>query len=229
MSPIAYSLAIVGMALSHSLDAAQTVIFIAMLCVEGVAWVCGVNMFPKITSGRVALVVVLTIIALRLLAAPYWLHEQVLAERNNLQGTLTKIAIGRPLDFTGEHVDFIYTGKDRANVNVTLILTNRGPEMLVYKFTKAYLHWEGAKEVPVPAKAIADKVYIPGGSQRSFSFPTVPNANTTLPIKMRMGWVISYDNLPPVALRTSVRDIEDTITSISPEVEQSHILHQEEK
>ena len=46
---------------------------------------------------------------------------------------------------------------------------------------------------------------------------------------MQFGWAIAYDNIPPISKRTTERDIEDTVVSISPSSNYDVILREVEK
>jgi hypothetical protein len=209
-----YYLLVLKTAFVHLIDYAQAIIFVVLI-IAGVAASCVPSLKMQIewTGWQVAALILGSVIALRLVLAPFWIWQEQHASGDVLQQRLT--AIGSKRDLAYDHVTFgiFATGKKPTvtDMNVTIFFTNRGTDTLKWRMTKASMTVNGVTNA-IAGPSI--EYYAPPTNSAWFVTPTLKNVPCSqYPLVVDVSYTIEYDNVPGVSVRTSERVTRYSIPS----------------
>ena len=229
-----YYCRIVRRAVSHSLDLTQTIIFV-LVVLAGLAIVVvptTQKLLGRLDVGGaiVAGSVLVLIILVRLLLAPYWIHKEEAAELATTRKTLSDISEERPLAFV--NIQCNARGNDFHTTptwNITrmeFVFQNLSDRLLTYKVQHVLVEYIGRKHsLPLP---VTGTTYIHGGQQMTFGFDVGGIETKQFPFELTVGFDAHYDNVPPLKARGTRRKVRYTFQSFRPVIANSLILEQEE-
>jgi len=151
-------------------------------------------------------------------------------QRDDFKDTLEAIERTRPLTYANAAFNFLEPQWQTGEVFITgwaLLLENLGDQMLKYTVKELYLEHDGKRAEHI--LATNEGAYI--HARKEMQHSSVPAEKFSIgkpPTNFIVGFVIEYDNVPPVRVRTTMRRIKFDLASIRPVAISNVILDQNE-
>jgi hypothetical protein len=215
MGFVRYAIQLLRLAVSKSLDLSQTVLFLLFVS-AGIVASAMPGLLPNLTTWKTAAWVVSAIVALRLVLAPYWMHEETIKRATDALTKLEYISLERALGFADPDFDFRQRTSS-STVEITKLgihLENLGEQMLKYEIKDIYLERSSGVRAHI-AIATGRTSFALAKSQTSRRYDVEWDVGP-LPASLIIGISVSYDNVPPVRNRITGRRIKIVLRSIRP-------------
>lgn len=198
----------------HSLDIAQAVIFVLLICAG-----LFIKLYPSaktitesanLTGWEVAAYVLCAIVIIRMVFAPYWLFKDHSLELGIAKETLLRISDDRPFSYVGIAPSVIGNDFNKTPIwkiqKLYLIFRNISDRNIFYKFADLFLVYEGNKmTISLPSGAGG---YIQARQEISYGFSVKDIIIQNFPATLAVGFSIEYDNVPPIRERGTKRVIQ---------------------
>jgi hypothetical protein len=189
-----------------------------------------INLLPHWTWQGWAIVWLLVLLCV-LFEGSYRRYRKLEVEYIEIKHRLQKIAQRR--DLTYQNCNFQIsqaTSTSDITLNgVAVYLENVGEDLISYQIPNFFLERNGFRTALLTTGPAAEGfVHSRQTMSHSFNCP-VPFSVGTIPATFRVGFSISYDNVPPVGARVTERTIEFTMSSLKPVVISNRIVAQEER
>lgn len=234
MGILRFYCSVVREGLRHSLDIAQAVIFVLLIC-AGIA----IKLYPSakaigesanLTSLEIATYVFCAIVLVRLVLAPYWIFNAQSAQLSIATETLSRIAEDRPLRYLNIAPRVIGNDFHKTPIwtveRIELLFDNLGDRIISYKIAELFFVHEGNKTT-IPLLQDAGG-YIHARQQISFGFDVKGLIVRRFPAILEIGFIIEYDNVPPIKKRGTKRIIRYAFRSFAPMYWDSNLIAQDE-
>ena len=171
-----YYLRVLRLAISHALDITQAAIFLLAIVLGAAALFLpavknNIDSF-NVSGPFVGAVVLIFIIAIRLLLAPYWIHQEEIAEQSKARKLLSDISEDRPFAYVNLHCDAggrdFHTTPTWFLTRINLIFENLSDRLLTYKVLNVTIEFSGRKfTCPLP---VQPDTFVHGHQQMTFGF-----------------------------------------------------------
>ncbi len=213
VDPLRYLGSVISTAASRSIDIAQWIIFVLILSIAALSlFVPTIKTRWDLNSGQVGLFVLCTVVGVRLIGAPYWLYEEMKAQRDQGQKTIVALGQERPLSY--DNTTFLIHPHDQSwDVIVTVYFTNSGTHMLKWRMVRGSLEMNG---VTIPPLEASRSYFVNQGQRAWFRYPGIQNVPCNqLPVVVNLMFEVEYDNDPPIKPRVTKRAIRYSLLSAS--------------
>jgi hypothetical protein len=216
-------------ALRHSLDIAQSVIFVVLIVAGTVAifYPGARDVLRSINlDGWQAALVVLGIVVTRVVCAPYWLFKSSQTRLIELFDQLATIGAKRDLSFVTMEITCSNVGRLFNISRLGIRFENTGSDMLSYNVDSLIFDFAGYH---IDFKPNGAAGYVSANQPMNYAGDlSTPAVVDTFPVTIRVSFKIRYNNVRPTVERATDQVVEYVCQSFNPLVSTCRIISRSE-